>query len=171
MKFVPFFLAITFSTLVYAQVDKAPKCAEYFSTHQTDGRYQRMSNGLAQDPLSGLTWYRCGAGQTWLNGQCQGNALLLPFEDAKAWAADLELGGFDDWRVPETDDMTTLVEADCKSPSINTRVFAGIEPEVYWSSETNFWMRSMAWSFFFYRGHYFSKQAKVDSFRFMLVRD
>jgi hypothetical protein len=42
---------------------------------------------------------------------------------------------------------------------------------VYWSSEPNFWMRSMAWSLFFYRGDYFNKQAQVDSFRFMLVRD
>jgi hypothetical protein len=32
-------------------------------------------------------------------------------------------------------------------------------------------MRPMAWSFFFYRGHYFSKQAKKEPLRFMLVRD
>ena len=81
------------------------------------------------------------------------------------------MAGFDDWRVPEIDEMSSLVEADCKSPSINTLVFPGIEPEVYWSSESNFWMRPMAWSLFFYRGDYFSKQAKVSSFRFMLVRN
>jgi hypothetical protein len=171
MKFVPFFLAIACSTLSYGSVDKAPKCAEYFSTHQTDGHYQLMDNGLVADPLTGLIWYRCGAGQAWLDGECQGEPLMLPFEDAKDWAESIELAGFDDWRVPETDDMTSLVEADCKSPSINTRVFLGIEPEVYWSSESNFWIRSMAWSFYFYRGHYFSKQAKNDAVRFMLVRN
>ena len=171
MKFFTFFLTITFCSFSYALVDKAPKCGDFFSVQQTDGRYQRMSNGLVQDPLSGLTWYRCGAGQTWLNGECQGQPIRLPFEDAQTWAANVTLAGFDDWRVPETDDMTTLVEADCKSPSINTRIFSGIEPEVYWSSESNFWMRPMAWSFFFYRGHYFSKQAKGEPLRFMLVRD
>jgi hypothetical protein len=171
MKFVPFILALTCSTLTYGVVDKTPKCADYFTTHQTDGNYQRMSNGLAQDPLTGLTWYRCGAGQTWSDGQCEGSPLLLPYEDALNWAESLELAGFDDWRVPEIDEMSSLVETDCKSPSINTLVFPGIEPEVYWSSESNFWMRPMAWSLFFYRGDYFSKQAKVSSFRFMLVRD
>ena len=171
MKFVPFILALTCSTLTYGVVDKTPKCADYFTTHQTDGNYQRMSNGLAQDPLTGLTWYRCGAGQTWSDGQCEGSPLLLPYEDALNWAESLELAGFDDWRVPEIDEMSSLVESDCKSPSINTLVFSGIEPEVYWSSETNFWIRSMGWSLFFYRGDYFSKQAKVSAFRFMLVRN
>ena len=47
----------------------------------------------------------------------------------------------------------------------------GVVDKVYWSSEGNFWMRPMAWSLFFYRGDYFSKQAKVSSFRFMLVRN
>jgi len=170
MKIVPFFLALTCSTLAYGVIDKAPKCADYFSTNQTFGHYQRMDSGLIEDTITGLTWYRCGAGQIWDDGQCKGNALLLPFYEAQDWAESVELGGFDDWRVPEIEEMTSLVELNCKSPSINTLVFSGIEPEVYWSSESNFWMRSMAWSLFFYRGHYFNKQAKFDSFRFMLVR-
>jgi len=171
MKLLSFLLVMGVSTLAHAVVDKAPKCEEYFATHQTDGHFQQMGNGLIADPLTGLTWYRCGAGQTWADGACQGAALLLPFEEALAWAENTEVAGYNDWRVPEIDEMTSLVEADCKSPSINVRVFSGIEPEVYWSSESNFWLRSMAWSLFFYRGHYFNKQAKIDSFRFMLVRD
>jgi hypothetical protein len=171
MKIVPFFLALSCSTLAYAVVDRAPKCAEYFSINQTFGHYQRMDSGLIEDSLTGLTWYRCGAGQTWEDAQCKGNALLLTFDEAQDWADNIELAGFDDWRVPEIEEMRSLVESDCKSPSINTLVFSGIEPEVYWSSESNFWMRSMAWSLFFYRGHYFSKQAKFDYFRFMLVRN
>tara|TARA_B100000780_G_scaffold274932_2_gene240710 strand:- start:389 stop:775 length:387 start_codon:yes stop_codon:yes gene_type:complete len=125
---------------------------------------------LAQDPVTGLIWYRCGVGQTWTEGQCQAAPALMPYDVAKNWAASLELAGYNDWRVPTIDEMDSLVETECKSPFINTRVFLGIEPEVYWSSESNFWIRSMAWSLFFYRDRYFSKQAKVDEFRFMLVR-
>jgi hypothetical protein len=171
MKLIPFLLALGYSSLSYGVIDKTFRCDDYFSTHQTDSHYQRMNNGLAQDPLTGLTWFRCSAGQRWEDGQCQGNPLMLPFEEAQSWAASVELAGFDDWRVPEIDEMSSLVESNCKLPSINTRVFPGIEAEVYWSSEPNFWMRSMAWSLFFYRGDYFNKQAQVDSFRFMLVRD
>ncbi|MBT7331415.1 MAG: DUF1566 domain-containing protein [Oceanospirillaceae bacterium] len=171
MKIFSFLLIMSCSTLVHAVIDKAPKCEAYFTTHQTDGNYQHLGNGLIADPLTGLTWFRCGAGQTWEDGVCQGAAMLLPFEEALTWAENAELAGNNDWRVPEIDEMTSLVETDCKSPSINTRVFSGIEPEVYWSSESNFWLRSMGWSLFFYRGYYFNKQAKTDSFRFMLVRD
>jgi hypothetical protein len=171
MKTISFLLTLAWSTLSHGAIDKALDCTEYFSTNPTDGQYQRLENGLAQDSATGLTWYRCNAGQTWVDGQCQGDALLLSYEAAQEWAASTTLAGFDDWRVPEIDDMDGLVESDCKSPSINTRIFIGIEPEVYWSSESNFWIRSMAWSLFFYRGHYFNKQSKDDSFKFMLVRD
>jgi hypothetical protein len=171
MKIFSFLLIMSCSTLVHAVIDKAPKCEAYFATHQTDGYYQQVGNGLIADPLTGLTWYRCSAGQTWADGACQGNALLLPYEEAQTWAENADVAEYNDWRIPEIDEMKALVEADCKSPSINTRVFPGIEAEVYWSSESNFWLRSMAWSLFFYRGNYFNKQAKIDSFRFMLVRD
>ena len=56
MKFAAFFLTITFSIFSYAVVDKAPKCDDYFSVQQTDGRYQRVSNGLVQDPLNLAQW-------------------------------------------------------------------------------------------------------------------
>jgi hypothetical protein len=171
MKFIPFFLALAYSSLIYGDINKAPTCGNYFSTNQIDDHYQRMDNGLVQDPLTGLTWYRCSAGQRWDNGQCDGNPLRLTFEEAQSWAASVELADFDDWRIPEIDEMINLLESDCNLPSINTLVFSGIEAEVYWSSEPNFWMRSMAWSLFFYRGDYFSKQAQSDSLRFMLVRN
>ena len=64
MKFVPFILALTCSTLIYGAVDKAPKCADYFTTHQTDGHYQRMSNGLAQDPLTAVSYTHLRAHET-----------------------------------------------------------------------------------------------------------
>jgi len=63
MKFAAFFLTITFSIFSYAVVDKAPKCDDYFSVQQTDGRYQRVSNGLVQDPLTGLTGIVVGLGK------------------------------------------------------------------------------------------------------------
>lgn len=170
MKFGSFFLALAYSTLSFGVVDKAPKCAKYFSTHQTNGHYQPMQDGLVQDPITGLTWYRCGAGQDWADAQCQATPILLSYEAAQDWTSTLVLAGFNDWRVPTIKEMSSLVETECKSPSINTRVFSGIEPEVYWSSESNFWIRRMAWSLYFYRGQYFSNQAKASAFRFMLVR-
>ena len=173
MKLMAFLMTLTLSyaTVNHANFDNAPMCEDDFTANQTNGHYQPMSNGLTQDPLTGLTWFRCSAGQNWKDGQCQGSPLLLPYKGARQWAKSLKLAGFDDWRVPKIDEMSSLIETHCRSPAINTRIFLGIEPEVYWSSEPNFWIKPMAWSLFFYRGDYFNKQAKVDSFRFMLVRD
>lgn len=162
--------ALAFSQYSLAVVDKAPNCAEVFDNLPISSHYQDNGNGTLTDRRTNLTWYRCSAGQIWSNGRCKGHPIVRNFNAAQEWAAEAEVAGSSGWRLPEIDEMVELVVKDCRSPAIDTNAFPGIVAENYWSSEDNFWTRSMAWSLFWYKGEYYSRQGKVFELRFMLVK-
>ena len=159
------------ATSASAVVDKAPACADVFANMPLSSQYHDNGNGTITDQETGYTWFRCSAGQTWSDGKCKGRAIVRNFEDAQAWAAQAQVANLTNWRIPEIDEMSSIIEKDCRSPAVDVNVFPGIEPENYWSNEDNFWISSMAWSLFFFKGDYYSKQGKIFELRFMLIED
>ena len=154
----------------FAVVDKAPNCNDVFDGMPLSSQYVDNGNGTLTDRRTNLTWYRCSAGQIWSNGSCKGRPIVRNFNDAQEWAQQAEVADTTGWRLPEIDEMVELVVKDCRSPSIDTNAFPGIEAENYWSSEDNFWISAMAWSLFWFKGEYYSRQGKVFELRFMLVK-
>lgn len=155
----------------YAVVDKAPNCADVFQDKPLSSQYVDNDNGTLTDRRTNLTWYRCSAGQIWSNGKCKGRPIVRNFNDAQEWAQQANVADMTGWRLPEIDEMVELVEKDCRSPSLDTNAFPGIEAENYWSSEDNFWISAMAWSLFWFKGEYYSRQGKIFELRFMLVKE
>lgn len=155
----------------YAVVDKAPNCTDVFDGMPLSSQYMDNGDGTLTDRRTNLTWYRCSAGQIWSDGTCKGRPIVRNFEEAQKWAKSANVAGTSGWRLPEIDEMVELVEKDCRSPSLDTNAFPGIEAENYWSSEDNFWISAMAWSLFWFKGEYYSRQGKVFELRFMLVKD
>ncbi len=171
IQFTILVMGCTISGFTWAVVDKAPPCRDVFANQPMSAQYNVHSNGTLTDRSTGYTWFRCSAGQIWADGQCKGYAIMRNFEDAQDWAAQAQVAGLTNWRVPKIEEMNTLVQPDCRSPSIDIKAFPGIEPENYWSNKENFWIGSMAWSLFFFQGHYYSRQGKVFEQRFMLIQD
>lgn len=163
--------SLVFTQPSLAVVDKAPPCAEVFDNQPLSSHYQDNDDGTLTDRRTNLTWYRCSAGQIWSNGTCKGHPILRNFADAQDWAAQAEVAGTTGWRLPEIDEMVELVVEECRSPSLDTNAFPGIVADNYWSSEDNFWSSMMAWSLFWFKGEYYSRQGKVFELRFMLVKD
>lgn len=159
------------ATSAVAVVDKAPACTDVFANMPLSTQYLDHGNGTLTDQETGYTWFRCSAGQVWADGKCKGRAVLRNYEDAQAWAAQAQVADTSNWRIPEIDEMSSIIEKDCRSPAVDINAFPGIEPENYWSNEDNFWIGSMAWSLFFFKGDYYSKQGKVFELRFMLIKD
>ncbi len=73
---------------------------------KTRYRIEGDNNELFSDALSGLTWRRCGEGQTWnnLENKCDGEA--LEFNDARGRMAFSNLT--DGWRVPSEADFSSF---------------------------------------------------------------
>jgi hypothetical protein len=78
----------------------------------------------------------------------------MTWVDALAYCEDLELAGFDDWRLPTAKELQTIVDDATAAPAIDTRVFrSGLG--IFWTStpvaalsETSPWV----WMVDFYWG-------------------
>lgn len=74
----------------------------------------------AIEKKTGLTWSRCSLGQEWQKGKgCAGEIVLMDRKEANDRAETLGKG----WRLPTMDELSTLVDARCKSPVINSVLF------------------------------------------------
>jgi hypothetical protein len=70
-------------------------------------RYQVNADGTAKDTETGLIWMRCSVGQEWNGKTCTGEAKEFTGEEAKA--IRLEFAGYTDWRLPNIEELRTLV--------------------------------------------------------------
>jgi len=135
------------STLSMAQTcpSGAPRVAP-------DSRYSIDStNGLVTDLATGLMWQRCSEGQS--GAACIGTA------NSHTWSAALGLAnasghaGFTDWRLPNAEELYSLVETGCSAPSINAMAFPNTASTSY-RSATTILSATFAWSVNFNDGRF-----------------
>ncbi len=113
------------------------------------------NDGTQTHSLSGLMWDRCSLGQSWDGAHCVDetpgdgwSAELFTWQDALQEVVARNAAnylGHNDWRLPNTKELLSIVESCGMVPSINTTVFpdtpVGLrtEPLVgFWSSSTYF---------------------------------
>lgn len=92
-----------------------------------------------------LMWMRCSLGQEWdeLSRACLGSPALY------TWAGGLNAvldsnrdgghSGYDDWRLPNKNELASIVERSCYSPAINAAVFPQTPTEIWFFSSTPFY--------------------------------
>jgi alpha-tubulin suppressor-like RCC1 family protein len=145
-----------------------------------------IGTGTLLDTNTGLMWKRCSEGQTWdlVDEVCKGPnnsplAATYTWKDALQRAQDvnrpqgdpLKVGedlGYSDWRVPNRNELASLVEHQCSSPAINAAVFPNTVADYYWSSSPDA-DAQQAWSVDFNDGRV-SGAAKTGSAYVRLVR-
>lgn len=104
------------------------------------------NNGTVTDKTTGLTWQKCTYGQKWdnINAACTGEPLLVTWEEALA-----EASKYDNWRLPNIDELQSLVDDSAFDPAICEpfrqylpRSLVSPDPDhmhtlPYWSSTTD----------------------------------
>jgi len=87
------------------------------------------------DNLTGLMWM--GAPES----------LLRTWTGALADTNDLTLCGFSDWRLPNVNELESLVNSEAASPAtfLNTQGFTDVEADFYWSSSSYAGNAAFAW--------------------------
>lgn len=105
-------------------------------------------NGTVSDPKTGLIWKRCSEGQIWnsVTNGCDGSA--NPFHTWKyAFKVVQNVNGgisgqtlgHNDWRLPNINELTSIVEEQCVKPAFNLSVFPSTPALLLFWSSTPTW--------------------------------
>lgn len=100
------------------------------------------NDGTVTHVTTGLMWKICSEGQTWNSndGSCSSSSEI----SRMTWDVALQLpetvnsgSGFashNDWRLPNSKELRSIVELKCGDPSINLSVFSNSASGSYWTS-------------------------------------
>ena len=120
-------------------------------------------DGTVTDTATGLMWQ-------------QDESDAMTWEAALTYCEDLELAGHDDWRLPNVNELQTVIDYNAYEPAIDTSFFPGAMPQYYWSSTTyeeNDDTDNNAWNVFFSNGDLYTTDmsGKSNSAYVRAVRD
>ena len=127
-------------------------------------------NGTATHNTTGLMWMRCSLGQGWNGKTCQGEAAIYPWDKGLLLAEEFEFAGYNDWRLPNKNELESIVENRCFAPAINTEIFPATPPAYFWTSSPYAAISEGAWSIDFGYGTV-NASVKPGSIHIRLVRD
>ncbi len=102
------------------------------NTAVNSGVNYTSNQGVVTDIHAGLMWKRCVEGLS--GNDCQvGSPVELNWIDALNHAQEHVYQGYDDWRLPNSKELQSLVETCRVDPSINTDVFPNTPSSLVWS--------------------------------------
>ena len=111
----------------------AQVCKEYIPDETPDSRYEVSVDGTVLDLLTGLTWMQCTVG---LSGEnCEiGSATDMNWQEALQAAANTTFAGHSDWRLPNIEQLRSILAYNCHTPAINISIFPNTKRSIYFSS-------------------------------------
>jgi len=99
-----------------------------------DDRYIVHTNGTVTDKQTGLMWKQCLVGVSGPN--CEIGLASTPhdFHDATNKTSDINFAGYTDWRLPNINELISLIASDREDPSINLTIFPNTPSMIIMSS-------------------------------------
>ena len=99
-------------------------------------------DGTISDTETGLMWQQAETG-------------AMNWQGALSYCEDLVLptGGYDDWRLPDRNELQSLVDYSRYNPCLDKTFFPGVLSSGYWSSTTYAGSTGCAWLVSFYYGY------------------
>lgn len=149
---------------------RPPSCDDYFEPRDRSG-FLTDERGIARRKDSKILWYRCPAGKSFISRRCEGSGLRLSWNDAMAYAEEFSVKSGKPWRLPTNNEMKSIQEKACVSPSVNPIVFPDTEVDNYWTSSSSWHHNSLGCSLYLYQGDLFCRQARTTELPFFLVLD
>lgn len=142
--------------MICAASSFAQTCNSAIVATTPTSRFVNNDNGTVTDKATGLVWKRCSEGQNWDGTTCTGIYTLHDWQSALQAGSDAVFAGESDWRLPNKNELASLVESQCITPAINTTIFpATPAAALFWSSSpyagAELWS-SEAWSVSFIHG-------------------
>ncbi len=113
----------------------------------SSGNFVDNPGGTVTDTATGLMWQKCTYDTTWdiYKEECTGSAIHRTWQQALEASENLELAGYDDWRLPNINELLTLVDDTTYRPAIDKDFFPDTKTNLYWSSTTNVSSKDASW--------------------------
>jgi hypothetical protein len=128
--------------------------------------FQDNQNGTVTDSRTGLVWL-----QAPLDMDNDGASDALTWQAALAGAAALEKAGFTDWRLPNRNELQSIVDYRWHHPAIDSRSFPNVIGGNFWTSTTDtFSSPAYAYAVDFTGGAVYSYDKAGNSFQALVVR-
>jgi hypothetical protein len=131
--------------LCQPMVVSAQTCRTFAAT-TPDSKFNLRDNGTAVHRPTGLMWMRCSLGQSWDGKTCGGTAATYSWGAALQAANRQTFAGYADWRLPNKNELESILEEQCFSPAINEKVFPATPPVYFWTSSPFVGLTTSAWS-------------------------
>ncbi|NEX16738.1 MAG: hypothetical protein C1943_08940 [Halochromatium sp.] len=136
--------------MIAAQAEQT--CNDAVVATAPDSRFQDNGNGTVTDLATGLIWKQCAEGLSGAGcatGSAQGFAWQAALQHAEAEV----FAGSDLWRLPNKNELASLVEQRCYNPAINERYFPNTPSSWFWSSSPLASGSYYAWIIYFNDGY------------------
>lgn len=139
----------------------------------SDTYYTVHGDGTVTDNRTGLMWKQCPEGLSGDECATGGEATSYFWEPGLQHAEGNSFGGYDDWRLPNIKELSSLLD-ECRvgaSPIINTTIFPNVSSWTYMSSSPNADDELRVWGVYFLNGYNTTAERSGAFFRVRLVRD
>jgi len=167
-------LIILFSLLLLsvpaAVLAAGQACSETIPLSAPSENFIVEADGTVFSKTTGLIWMRCSIGQTWDGKSCTGDSTLFAWSAALKAAVDYQYAGFNDWRLPNKNELESLVEVSCTTPAINEKVFPATPLAFFWTGSPYTGVTDGVWSVDFAYGTVVASE-KIGKNYVRLVRD
>jgi hypothetical protein len=146
------------ATLLGSAVAQAQTCDPDIARSTPDSDFADAGNGTVRHIPTGLIWKRCAEGQDWNGSTCTGSAATYTWEQAfqRAVAVNAGTQGWNasqtDWRVPNINELKSIVEEGCNTPAINATQFPATPASNFWSGSPVAGFSDFAWGVYFFNG-------------------
>ena len=120
-----------------------------------DSIYTDHGNGTVTDSNTGLMWKKCSLG---LSGSscASGTVLTFTWQAALSAANNNTDSGYSDWRLPNKNELESLIENACSNTAINHTFFPATvalsSTDAYWSSSQFVPVSNASWNINFKYG-------------------
>jgi len=99
-----------------------------------DDRFDDLADGTIRDKITGLMWKKCVQGMDFNDDCATGTLVEKKWQGALQDGADEAFAGYMDWRLPNKNELFSIVEARCAEPSINWNIFPNADDSKQWTS-------------------------------------
>ncbi|BCE02690.1 DUF1566 domain-containing protein [Marinicellulosiphila megalodicopiae] len=160
---------LTFCSISITALSFAQTCNNKTFNDITAEQFIDLENGVAVDKKTGLMWQVCTLGQTFQDGTCIDSAITFNWLTAFEFANQNQLAGFENWRLPNIKELTSIQKLSCVNPAVENSVFIGIESSYYWTATPSN-ISGRIWAINFADGLSFADD-KTTEYYVLLVRD